>query len=109
MARFKVGDYVKYSNKRHNFVEKTGTIIGTRVGDDYIIKLDAPYHHYMVNTKDMHVSGATFLAHEFMPPSFNYMRTITKDCIRIGRSSSGLSNGEKPYDPTQQGDLDDDI
>ena len=109
MARFKLGDYVSYTNKGNGFPEKHGTIIAHWKGGDYIIRLDEPSKHFMVSSKDIYTNQSTFFEHEFNPPSFNYRRTISRDCLRIGVSSSGLKHGEKPYDPTQQGDQDDDI
>jgi hypothetical protein len=117
MAKFKLGDFVKYSNKSMGMNgEWFGTIISCCPNNsEYIIKWDEDKSKsdvkWWVGSKDIHFPTSTYLIYEFAQKSLgsNYVRTLGKNNSRVSSNSRTLKLAEMKYDPTQMGDRDDDI
>lgn len=107
MAKFSLGQPVVYSNKGLKMDSLEAEIIA--IDDyDYILKFDENRpRHWACGSGEIHHR------HEFIPTEFNpngtYRVSISRHCLRVGKSSRGIQSPILQYDPTQQGDRDDDI
>lgn len=112
MAKFGVGDYIEYTNKKY-----PEPIRGE------IICIDTSSGHYVINPSKLlpgvwrrkhdirkDSSYNTFDSHFFEPhPSYNHRIVSKMECHFIGLGSRNIRNFEIQYDPKQMPDEEDDI
>lgn len=108
MKKFELNDYVTYTNKVHG-IRITGPIIAMSY-DNYIIAREEndclPHWRVRERSLDAH-SYSTRIESEFRDVLFG-LRSKREVCI-VGRGSKNINSATLRYDPSQQGDRDDDI
>jgi hypothetical protein len=110
MDKFSLGEEVYYSNKNYRFDNLRCTIIAI-LESGYILEPVEDRWMFNLYHKSIYANSMGYVSH--MPDKF--MARIgsrlqsTHYCITVGKRSKNLKPFMKRYDPTQQGDKDDDI
>jgi hypothetical protein len=116
MIKFSLGELVAYSNKGYGMANVQGSVIGIdNIEKYYLIQIDDPeylkvtYKHWTVGSKDV-IRTMPMIPEYFNSPSdWGTRRSKSPYCMWVGMRSKNLKNMILQYDPTQQGDRDDDI
>ena len=108
-TRFSVGDIVSYSNKEKRLNDVSGIIIGIYDGYQYQIVPITPlnkdvywYAHHQIHQDHQ------FDKNQYEKYSGRWWKAREK-CICVPLNSRTLKHGLKTYDPSQNGDTEDDI